>query len=249
MAECYDDRAGQSFAIVVALDVGFAEISPSETKSENANVWDDFPDPSTQSSDMSNSFPSTPNSFEASAPSGTAGKSSTRLVDIMFGLWVGIQIGSGVALLRMADMVETGDEEGLLAAIMVWFLLLIGATVARMTMLYQFWSRIPPSIARTTPGKAIGLLFVPLYNIYWLFVAIRGLAQDMNTTLARTNSPRRISVGLATIVCACELLSSYVGRLELELGLIMGIFVVISLLELGLFWLFRMGYAELKKMR
>ena len=60
------------------------------------------------------------------------------------------------------------------------FLTAIAAVVLFCILLYKFWQIIQDGRAQTTPGKAVGYMFIPFYNFYWNFVAIRGLAQDMN---------------------------------------------------------------------
>jgi hypothetical protein len=41
------------------------------------------------------------------------------------------------------------------------------------TTLYRAWKCLQPGgLARTTPGKAIGFLFIPFFNLYWIFQAI-----------------------------------------------------------------------------
>lgn len=47
-------------------------------------------------------------------------------------------------------------------------------------MLYRAWFAIQPGGARTTPGKAVGFLFIPVFNIYWNFVAFPGWADHWN---------------------------------------------------------------------
>lgn len=56
----------------------------------------------------------------------------------------------------------------------------LGAIVLGYVLLYRFWALIQDGEARTTPGLAIALCFVPFYNIYWVYVAYIGLAKDMN---------------------------------------------------------------------
>src|SRR5688572_19301652 len=46
---------------------------------------------------------------------------------------------------------------------------LLFSMIANLVMIYKMWAALPPSHARTSPGKAVGLLFVPLFNIYWMF--------------------------------------------------------------------------------
>ena len=42
------------------------------------------------------------------------------------------------------------------------------------------WGAIQDGAARTSPGRAVGMLFVPFYNIYWLFQVYKGFADDFN---------------------------------------------------------------------
>lgn len=51
--------------------------------------------------------------------------------------------------------------------------------------IYRAWSCLRAGAPRTTPGMAIGMLFIPLYNLYWMFVAIAGLPKDWNRIVAR----------------------------------------------------------------
>jgi hypothetical protein len=60
--------------------------------------------------------------------------------------------------------------------------------------LYRAWSCLRAGAPRTTPGSAVGLLFVPFYNFYWVFVAIAGLPKDWNRIVSQyedlRNAPR-----------------------------------------------------------
>jgi hypothetical protein len=83
-------------------------------------------------------------------------------------------------------------------------LLIIGATISMlssifsMVILYHLWDFIineyrvqgqePPI---DSPGKAVGYLFIPLYNFYWLFIAIGKLPRSINE-LARNRNTRSL---------------------------------------------------------
>jgi hypothetical protein len=56
----------------------------------------------------------------------------------------------------------------------------IASVVIFYILLYRYWELIQDGNPQTTPGKAVGFCFIPFFNFYWNFVAIRGLAQDMN---------------------------------------------------------------------
>lgn len=46
--------------------------------------------------------------------------------------------------------------------------------------LFSFWKSIPDNIARVSPGYAVGFLFIPFFQLYWIFIAFIGGANDMN---------------------------------------------------------------------
>ena len=91
---------------------------------------------------------------------------------------------------------------GMAAAIPTCGLAALPAVVFMYMLLYQLWKLIPADIARTSPGKAVGFCFIPLFNIfYWFFVAFGGLGKDMNETLERRNIPSRVNDGLGNQCC------------------------------------------------
>ena len=71
------------------------------------------------------------------------------------------------------------------------------AVVFGLRILHKLWSLIPNHKARTTPGKAVGFLFIPFFNLYWTFVAIYGLAKALNTETGR----RSVSEVASFIYC------------------------------------------------
>ncbi|KAF0145383.1 MAG: Uncharacterized protein FD156_953 [Nitrospirae bacterium] len=78
--------------------------------------------------------------------------------------------------------------------------LLIGQ-IYFLTSMYKCWS-IQDSTARTSPGRAVGFLFIPIFSLYWVFVALRGLAKDANAFLTSKGiNENKISVGLSTATC------------------------------------------------
>lgn len=59
-------------------------------------------------------------------------------------------------------------------------------------------------------GKAIGYLFIPFFNFYWLFVFWRHLAKRINLQFKLRNEQPPVSLGLATTVCILTFIP-YVG--------------------------------------
>jgi len=73
----------------------------------------------------------------------------------------------------------------------------IYSTVVRFVLYYKMWAAIQDGHARTSAGKAVGFLLVPLLDIYWALYMFVGFAKDYND-FARRHSIRteRLSEGL-----------------------------------------------------
>jgi hypothetical protein len=94
-----------------------------------------------------------------------------------------VLLGIGIAMQDETGSVLAMAGGGVLA---LWYLLLFGYAITNMIWLYQFWSWIPPEQRYTSmwkkyisPGTAIGFMFIPYFNIYWMFVVYLGLADIM----------------------------------------------------------------------
>ena len=83
----------------------------------------------------------------------------------------------------------------------------IASMVLFYIILYRSWQQIQDGYARTTPGKAVGFLFIPFFNLYWMFEAYTGFVRDSNAYIQRHALPvNRQDEGLATAVCVLTLL-------------------------------------------
>jgi len=58
-------------------------------------------------------------------------------------------------------------------------------TITTLTILYKIWAVIQDGDTPVTPGKAIGFLFVPIYNIYWIFRVWGGYATEYDNYVLR----------------------------------------------------------------
>ncbi|GHT14262.1 hypothetical protein FACS1894170_11120 [Planctomycetales bacterium] len=68
-------------------------------------------------------------------------------------------------------------------------------------LLYTLWTVIPKGIASTTPGKAVGFSFIPLFHLYWQFIAVYQLGNNMNKTLERQGMGYRVNTRFALTAC------------------------------------------------
>jgi len=86
--------------------------------------------------------------------------------------------------------------------------LLIYGGVIYIIFVYKAWESIQDGHARTGPCKAIGLLFVPFFNFYWIFQAHWGFAKDYNAYISRHGvaAAPRLSEGLFLAYCIISLI-------------------------------------------
>ncbi len=130
--------------------------------------------------------------------------------------WIGLFVFFGIAGIagQLADAhAMSGDAPGAivvvlaLAAFASFALVPIGA----MVWLYKAWSTVPPAMRFTasgtavTPGTAVGYCFIPIYNLYWVFVANVGLCEAIDRTFASRGMGPRAPRGLAIAACVGHL--------------------------------------------
>lgn len=97
----------------------------------------------------------------------------------------------------------------LLGLMGIGYSLILVSTILVYVYLYRAWKcLLPGGLARSTPGKAIGFLFIPFFNLYWLFQAFYGLAQDWNRTVDAypdLRSVPKLSEGVFLTFCICAI--------------------------------------------
>jgi hypothetical protein len=76
---------------------------------------------------------------------------------------------------------------GLFLGFIVGMPLMITGIVFGCLLLYKLWGTVQDGQAETTPGKAVGFLFIPFFNFYWQFVAFWGLSKDLNRYVRQHN--------------------------------------------------------------
>lgn len=103
-------------------------------------------------------------------------------------------------------------EEEHLPFVLVGSFVSLGAFAVILVMTYRMWSIFPRGTTNVTPGKAVGFLCIPLFNLYWLFVAHWGWTRQYN----RYTQPWRDRVpsaweGLALAVIIIGVVSTPIG--------------------------------------
>jgi hypothetical protein len=107
---------------------------------------------------------------------------------------------------------------------------LLANVILTYVVIYKMWASIRDgNLARTTPGKAVGFLFIPFYNIYWLFQVWTGFPTDYNKYVEhhRLNVPALAS-GIYTVHPVLVALSVIPGLNVLTAPISLITFVVIT---------------------
>ncbi len=82
-------------------------------------------------------------------------------------------------------------------------IIMLIALINFLVLLFRVWRftidqsrhhNFTPSI--DTPGKAVGFLFIPIYNLYWAFQVIGKLPVNLNAVADVKGSSQRVSEGL-----------------------------------------------------
>ena len=78
----------------------------------------------------------------------------------------------------------------------------IASMVLLYMLLYRYWDLIQDGYHRATPGQAVGFMFIPFFNFYWVFQSVKGLAEDMNRyTQEKGIAAPQANAGLALTYC------------------------------------------------
>ena len=140
----------------------------------------------------------------------------------------GLGISVVAAIGAIAAFAEWEEDLGAVLLLLALASLLYGAIVL-MVFVYRMWASLPYGSGRTTPGAAVGLMFVPFYNMYWVFQVYLGWCQDYNRMAYAEGAPLpRMPEGLAMTLCIMTLLAAipYIGMLFSLVNLVlMPIFV------------------------
>lgn len=89
--------------------------------------------------------------------------------------------------------------------IMKWYKF-YGFSLIFILLLYKGWEVVPDNSKRLSAWKAVGQLFIPLFNFYWIFVGIKGLPKELNDYIARNQvATPLVSEQLALWICILSL--------------------------------------------
>jgi len=109
------------------------------------------------------------------APSVKMNKWSYRL--IIFGCLAG-------AAALFATTYDATATDASLAVVFTW-IPIVPAAMMHFVLIHRMWRGIQDNQARMTPNRAVGFMFIPLFNVYWAFEVFPGFATDYNAYVVR----------------------------------------------------------------
>jgi len=114
-------------------------------------------------------------------------------------------VGSGIVALAFVVLAMDPKTTEMAMALPIPILI---ALIFHLIFVYKFWKSIQDGHPRTTPGKAVGFLFIPFFNIYWLFQIYPGFATDYNRYIQEKGIPAKpLSQGLLAAMVILILIS------------------------------------------
>jgi hypothetical protein len=108
----------------------------------------------------------------------------------------------------LANMFTRGSDS---ETILIFFSILSGiliiiSMVFYFVTLYKVWQAIQAIKPRSSPGKAVGFLFIPFFNWYWVFIAYWGWLKDYNSYLTKNDVQLpRVPEGVGMALAICKL--------------------------------------------
>jgi len=106
--------------------------------------------------------------------------------------------------------------------------------VGGLLLIYRMWAAVQDGSARVTPASAVGRLFIPFYNLYWMFVALPGYADDYNRYIGRHNlGGRPLARGPLVAYCVLALVGGLAMTIAISANLLVGLALAAALLTFG----------------
>jgi predicted Zn finger-like uncharacterized protein len=126
--------------------------------------------------------------------------------------WTGVRIIAGIlGALGLMLAVQKGEKSTLIAVFAAADIFLICSVAIEYLLFYKMWAAIRDSQTSITPAKAVGFLFIPVFNIYWALLMVTGFAEDYNSfILRRAIKARSLPISLYLIYAFAFMLSETV---------------------------------------
>jgi hypothetical protein len=103
-----------------------------------------------------------------------------RQIPAYFAAWWACLLAGAVIVVACVVVALAAETPEIAIGAIPGVLVVFAGGVCYLILLYKLWSVVQDGRAQTTPGAAVGLMFIPCFNIYWQFVAFWGLSKELN---------------------------------------------------------------------
>jgi predicted Zn finger-like uncharacterized protein len=126
--------------------------------------------------------------------------------------WIGVRIIMGVlGALGLMLTINKGAKSTLIAAFAAADVFLICSVAIEYALFYKMWAAIQDDKVSISPSKAVGFLFIPVFNIYWALLVVTGFAEDYDSfMLRRSIKAKELPMSLYLIYAFAFMLSETV---------------------------------------
>jgi predicted Zn finger-like uncharacterized protein len=101
-------------------------------------------------------------------------------------VWVVVRlIAGGLAGWGLMLALNKGEHSTLITAFAAADVFLLISILLELLLFYKMWSAIADKQTKITPAKAVGFLFIPVFNLYWALNMIMAFAEDYNSFIER----------------------------------------------------------------
>jgi predicted Zn finger-like uncharacterized protein len=124
--------------------------------------------------------------------------------------WTGVRIIAGIlGVLGFMLAIRKGAHSTLIATFAAADVFLICSVAIEMLLFYKMWGAIQDDRTSVSPAKAVGFLFIPVFNIYWALLMVTGFAEDYNSFILRRGiKAKDLSLSLFLIYAFAFILSA-----------------------------------------
>jgi predicted Zn finger-like uncharacterized protein len=100
--------------------------------------------------------------------------------------WMAVRIIAGVlGGLGLMLAIRKETHSTLIMTFAAADVFLLCSVAIELALFYKMWAAIADNQASVTPAKAVGFLFVPVFNIYWALCMVTGFSEDYNSFIQR----------------------------------------------------------------
>jgi predicted Zn finger-like uncharacterized protein len=117
---------------------------------------------------------------EAKPAARPASKALSKIVFVYS--WAGVRIIAGIlAGFGLMLALRKGGHVNSIKAFAAADVFLVGSVLIELLLFYKMWAPIQDGKSSISPGRAVGFLFIPVFNIYWALSMVIGFAEDYNS--------------------------------------------------------------------